>query len=254
MKEGEEQHLGSNSLTVSGSFLSENCADFLPAQCLDLPLYGWGRCGTQDDFRTQAHCVYNFLCQRQLKSFAHPWFIPSLELWSPSNWVLLYSWDAGMSWALCSVLCSSTQRHIQGCAQPVLNSFSKRQPLLSLAFSARVAQQSGNYHSEHLCSQSDRACSVSKHQFAGGDIRVAAAGAAWNSVHLGSEWTVWTLWKPWPPSCLVLCLLKGNCPKPSWPPALLFPWMFICSPWLWALTPSVLLLLMPSSFHFWKQV
>lgn len=80
MKEGEEQHLGSNSLTVSGSFLSENCADFLPAQCLDLPLYGWGRCGTQDDFRTQAHCVYNFLCQRQLKSFAHPWFIPSLEL------------------------------------------------------------------------------------------------------------------------------------------------------------------------------
>lgn len=54
--------------------------------------------------------------------------------------------------ALCSVLCSSTQRHIQDCAQPVLNSFSKRQPLLSLVFSARVAQQSGNYHRDHLCS------------------------------------------------------------------------------------------------------
>lgn len=39
----------------------------------------------KEDLRTQGHCVYNLLSQRQFQSFARPWFIPSLEIWSPQT-------------------------------------------------------------------------------------------------------------------------------------------------------------------------
>lgn len=84
-----------------------------------------------------------------------------------------------MSWAFCSFLCSSTRRHGQDCAQPVLNSFSKRQPLLSVVFSASVAQQSGNNHRDHLCSPNHtghvQSANTSLVEVLGG-ICVAAAG------------------------------------------------------------------------------